>query len=96
VEILPPVESGFLAFVLSVRTGMDLVYRLELRAFVGSIPTRSTILSITYRGPPFQLGVIWRQMRKLSNSHGHRAELVGGSALFHIGAEFELIEKQGG
>jgi hypothetical protein len=79
VEILPPVESGFLAFVLSVRTGMDLVYRLELRAFVGSIPTRSTILSITYRG---QLGVIWRQMRKLSNSHGHRAELVGGSALF--------------
>ena len=34
---------------------------------VGSIPTRSTILSITYRGPPSQLGVIWRQMHNFLN-----------------------------
>ena len=66
-EILPPVESGFLAFVLSVRTGMDLVYRLELRAFVGSIPTRSTILSITYRGPPFGINILDTHVRLVHN-----------------------------
>jgi hypothetical protein len=36
-----------------VRNGMEEV--------VGSIPTRSTILSSTYRCPAFQVGVIWCQ-----------------------------------